>query len=344
MTRTGWVRWVGLLALASLVGCGGSRSKRASAVAAPTASGTTTAATTGGVAAPGSGSVVAGISGSGIGAAVTSGTIARTSSTTGGSSAGSPPDDHGDDAAHASALRLATATAGTIEVAGDADWFQADLSAGVDYVFRTGALGAGMDTVLRLIDTDGTTLLEENDDAAAGDPASRITFSPTATATYYLIVVHKSPAASGGTYDITYALGVAGGGGGGLTGTPAGPGDDHGDGPAYASALSVNGSRGGEIEVWTDEDWFQVTLVAGRSYDLYTVTPWLVAETGDTVLTVLDAQGNLVTHNDDEDYNAGLLNSRIDNFVPAVSGVYYLGVTGFQPLQRTTTYRIHVRD
>src|SRR5690606_17487036 len=60
---------------------------------------------------------------------------------------GSTPatDDHGNDAANATALAVGGMVAGTIEALGDNDWFKVDLVAGATYEFKTQNLANGMD-------------------------------------------------------------------------------------------------------------------------------------------------------------------------------------------------------
>ena len=92
---------------------------------------------------------------------------AYTVSFRGAASAPPPPtrtDDHGQDAASASALRLGAAQSGVIEVSGDRDWFALDLQAGKTYELETTTQG---DTVLRLLDASGQELAR-NDDAPGG--------------------------------------------------------------------------------------------------------------------------------------------------------------------------------
>ncbi|RMG16229.1 MAG: hypothetical protein D6731_06710, partial [Planctomycetota bacterium] len=151
---------------------------------------------------------------------------AAAGTTSGAATAG---DDHGDDAASATALSAGAPLAGRIDSAGDADWFVVTLSAGQSYDFRTDALAGGMDTVLRLIDVDGTTVLAENDDGANNAPASELLgFAAPADGDYYLAVFHKDPTAASGSYEVGFDAAAAGGGtqppGGGGTQPPGGGG------------------------------------------------------------------------------------------------------------------------
>ena len=231
------------------------------------------------------------------------------------------PDDHGNDHMSATALTLNTAQGGVIENAGDFDYFSIDLQAGQAYEFMTDNLGAGMDTILTLYDTDGTTQLDQNDDSAVSQSfslASRIpddpaqTFTPAAAGTYFLVVEHYSSSATGGTYDIIVMDGAAP--------TPP-PADDHGNDVNTATALSMGAATAGMIEVSGDVDYFSVAVTASTAYTFRTVTQ------DDTVLTLYDDQGGFIDENDDDPQGTGF-ESRID-FTPSADATVFLAVSGY---------------
>ena len=93
-----------------------------------------------------------------------------------------------------------SSTSGTIEIAGDVDWFKFQAVAGKTYVFSA-QLGTLPDSILCLYDAGGTTRLAFNDDY--GSLASQITWTATASGTYYLAV-----AGYGITNTGTYSLSV----------------------------------------------------------------------------------------------------------------------------------------
>ena len=68
-------------------------------------------------------------------------------------------------------------------VADAADWLSFQGRAGTTYEIATSDLDAGCDTMLKLFDADGQTVLAENDDAGPG-PASRIVWTAPKTDTY----------------------------------------------------------------------------------------------------------------------------------------------------------------
>ncbi|MCA8922409.1 MAG: fibronectin type III domain-containing protein, partial [Planctomycetes bacterium] len=137
----------------------------------------------------------------------------------GGGTVGSG-DDHGNDASSATRITAGTPVRGACEIGGDQDWFAIDLRAGRDYEFRTDDMQNGMDTILALYGTDGTSQLAENDDL--NGLASGIDFTAPADGTYYLRVVHYDNTGTGnytvGGVDVGGSSGGGGSGGGGSGG------------------------------------------------------------------------------------------------------------------------------
>jgi hypothetical protein len=77
-----------------------------------------------------------------------------------------------------------------------------------------------------------------------------------------------------------------------------------------------------QLETTQDHDWMSMVLLKGNTYS------FRMNKLGgdlDTFLTLRDAKGNKVTHNDDSD---GTLNSRI-TFTAEKSGVYFLDASSF---------------
>ena len=89
-----------------------------------------------------------------------------------------------------------------------------------------------------------------------------------------------------------------------------------------AYSLSAGDTFNGVFEDKQDNDWVRVELVEGKTYRIH------LAGAGDnsgadTILRVFNSAGEQVAVNDDSDFAAGQLDSRID-FTPDSSGVYYL--------------------
>lgn len=94
-----------------------------------------------------------------------------------------------DDSTYASASFVEIGGAirhGTLWPCGDEDWFSFELSTGTQYEFFTTNLCPTCDSVIRLYDSDGQTLLAENDDFI--DLESRVVFAPNVDGAYYVRV------------------------------------------------------------------------------------------------------------------------------------------------------------
>jgi hypothetical protein len=88
--------------------------------------------------------------------------------------------------------------------ANDQDWTKFAATAGTTYDLQTLNLSSTTDTVLNLYGLDGTTLIASNDDNSG--LASRLTFTPTTSGTYYLMASQFGGAGSSTrTYDLQLA-------------------------------------------------------------------------------------------------------------------------------------------
>lgn len=74
----------------------------------------------------------------------------------------------------------------------DEDWLSFQASEGVTYTIHTLDLDLAADTIVSLFDTNGTTLLESNDDTT-GPLASRIDWNAPVSGQYYLRVHAGTP-------------------------------------------------------------------------------------------------------------------------------------------------------
>ena len=111
------------------------------------------------------------------------------------------------------------ATAGNVAAAGEQEWFSFAATAGASYQIETD-LQTLDDTMVDLIDTDGHSLLVENDDDDRNPNtyASYIEWTCPASGTYYIMV--QGYGSSTGTFGLTLTQGGAGGGGGAGSGDP----------------------------------------------------------------------------------------------------------------------------
>lgn len=152
------------------------------------------------------------------------------------------PDDHGNDAEHATSVNVSETVNGRILRTGDVDWFQFAAVAGVQYHFATILQTLG-DSALRLIDVNGTTQLA----ASGSGPAATIDWVAPADGQYYLEV-------SGvGGHEGFYQLALS-------------AIDDHGNSAATATPASDPSVNFGAIETIGDTDWFSFSTTIGVEY------------------------------------------------------------------------------
>jgi serralysin len=194
---------------------------------------------------------------------------------------------------------------GTIDTAGDRDWYRITLTAGQTYTFSTVLGGGGLnDTVLRLRDAAGVQIAE-NDDAIANSSFlfSEITFTATTSGTYFLDVGGFGSGV--GEFRLTSTASVN-------------------DSIAASSSTTASLALGaaatsGNIDANGDHDWYAVQVVAGQTY-LFTTTTTGGADI-DTTLMLRNGSGTLLAYNDDSN---GTL-SRI-RYTATTTGTLYLDV------------------
>jgi subtilisin family serine protease len=161
---------------------------------------------------------------------------------------------------------------GTINFAGDTDWFRVNLVAGTTYQFRQNRTTLG-DPFLTLRNNVGG-FIASNDDGG-GNYNSLITYRATSTGTHFLDA--RGIGSSVGTYTVTAnALAL----------------DDYAGNTSTTGFVSVGGSATGRIEVAGDTDWFRVNLVAGTTYQFRQNRTTL----GDPFLTLRNNVGGFITY------------------------------------------------
>lgn len=90
------------------------------------------------------------------------------------------------------------------DIAVDEDWFRLDTEKGIQYQIQTSNLSAGVDTVLEIYDTDGTTILALDDNSGGGNSSSLLWQAP-ATASYFIRIIQGTGSSYGceASYDIS---------------------------------------------------------------------------------------------------------------------------------------------
>jgi hypothetical protein len=128
---------------------------------------------------------------------------------TGGASPPPCPDaatEPDNSAAQARSFTVGATETHTFCTPGDVDWVRFAATAGTTYRIETRNLAAGVDTILNLLEPDGTTPIDSDDDSN-GNRASLITFTPSASGTYYLWAEDYSGSGSAGaSYDLRITI------------------------------------------------------------------------------------------------------------------------------------------
>lgn len=122
------------------------------------------------------------------------------------------PDSYEDDDTYSDAKVITSGETQlhNFDIAGDNDWMQITVSAGDNYVFETSQAGSSStDTYMCLYNTDGTTILANDDDGGSGY-YSLINYTFATAGTYYIMVRPYSTSTSyiGDQYNITATLGT----------------------------------------------------------------------------------------------------------------------------------------
>lgn len=204
--------------------------------------------------------------------------------------------------------------------AGDEDWVQFVAQAGQSYSIETSNLGTSSDTLLTLYDTDGSTVLDENDDHGYG-LASHITWKAPQAGTYYIRAKQSDDSVIGNDtrFDLTIATTMCT-----LDQYEAD------NGPAEASTLTAGTPSSNHTfcanpnnTTVADQDWLSFTTEAGTEYSIETTN---LGTNSDTILTLYDTDGETVIDTND-DYGNG--NASSIRFVPPRSGPYYINVTPY---------------
>ncbi|MDO8895055.1 Ig-like domain-containing protein [Nitrosomonas sp.] len=211
-------------------------------------------------------------------------------------------DDYLASTATTGVVNIGGSTPGSIEVTGDQDWFQVSLVAGQTYLFRMNSASVGglNDSFLTLYNASGSALISNDD--GGGSLNSLITYTASESAVYFLGA--RAYSSGIGNYTVSAALLL----------------DDFPASIATSGAVTIGGSTTGSIEAIGDQDWFQVSLIAGQAYE-FRLNSGSVSGLSDPYLTLYNASGSILASNND---GSGSLNSLI-TYAALESGTYYLG-------------------
>jgi hypothetical protein len=199
------------------------------------------------------------------------------------------------------------AATGTIQVAGDSDWFGITLQAGTEYVFNLGNSTLS-DPEVSIYNASGS-LVSSASGGGAGGPSgenTQIAFTPTTTGTYYVGASSTSGQqtgkfaliASSATYDFAGNVNTTG-------------------------TVAIGGSATGNLTVAGQNDWFKVTLTAGQEYS-FNVSSGSLASTSNQLVTLYNSAGQYIQSGTDFEQTSG---GQV-TYVATTSGTYFVGVSG----------------
>ena len=227
---------------------------------------------------------------------------------------------------------------GEIQFTGDRDWFAVTLKAvegGYKIDLKGSDSGGGtlQDPYLRgIYDADGTLIngtANNNLPGGRGTRDSQVIFTPSTDGTYYV----AAGAVDGnlGTYSVA------------VTGV-----DDHAGDTTTTSTIQGGGRDGigiGDIQFAGDQDWFKVTLEAGKLYRIFQKGGGPNFLEDPYLRGIHDADGTFIdgTANDDSHENDSPLFKRSEViFTPSTDGTYYVaaGAAG----DHLGTYWVKVKE
>jgi hypothetical protein len=189
-------------------------------------------------------------------------------------------------------------TSGTIEVAGDSDWFKVTLTAGTQYVFDVGG-GTLQSGQVSLYDANGN--LVSTASSAYPGAAAETSFTVTSSGTYYVAAAGVN--GSTGTYNViesTTAL------------------DNTGNTSTTAS-LSVGGQATGNLTVGGQNDLYKISLNGGTQY-VFTAAG---GAPSDVQVTIYNSSGQAIANSNQN----GTVDGHVAVFEPTAGGTYYIGVS-----------------
>ncbi len=214
---------------------------------------------------------------------------------------------------------VGTPTNGDIEIAGDQDWYAVDLIANHEYQFDLTGVSLS-DPLLTIRNANGVTVAQ-NDDGGPGLD-SRITFTPDASGTYY--VVAAAFGSNFGTYTLTASdLGST------VVIVPGITITEDGDaaGSTATTAEMISGDTfNGTLSSGSDQDYIRINLTAGVEYTFD--VQGAGAGTGtlaDPYILVRNANGASVASNND----GGIGDDAQVTFTPTTSGEHFIIVRTF---------------
>ena len=216
---------------------------------------------------------------------------------------------------------------------GDVDWFAVTLEAGQTYRIDLQGASSGVGTLLdpylqAIYDADGNPISGMTDDDSGAGLDSQLTFTVETSGTYYIAASAWN--SSTGTYNLS------------VTNVTGSAQDDFGASSGTAGTVTVGDSTTGNISHAGDNDWFAVTLEAGKTYriDLQGVSSGAGTLRDPSLQGIYDADGKLISGTSNDDSGAGR-DSQL-TFTAQADGTYYVSAGAWSNF--TGTYKVSVTD
>ena len=236
----------------------------------------------------------------------------------GGGGGGTTDDYSPDSVATNGSVSAPGSVNGDIETDGDEDWFAVTLTEGREYQFALNGTTLS-DPLLQLRDSTGA-LVTSNDDGGPG-LNSLITYTATATGTFYLVA--RAFSSQTGTYSLTVQdVGVAT-----VPGITISEGSTDAPGDTSTTDTIVSGDTfEGTLSSTSDRDFVAIELTAGVQYGFALQGAGTNSGTlADGFLVLRDANGNFV----EQDDNSGTADDAHITYMPSTTGTFYLDIRTF---------------
>ncbi|MCB4743984.1 MAG: PPC domain-containing protein, partial [Sulfurovum sp.] len=225
-------------------------------------------------------------------------------------------DDHGNSKDEAAPINPNSKTLGSIEMAGDEDWFKVDITSAGTLTMGVASQTAG-DISVSLYNASSSTSITSGDSSNTLGISQRL-----AAGTYYIKVKHHS-ATGTGNYKLAtkFTLGST------TSGVPFGVPDDHNNSKDEATSISLQSTTEGRINGAGDVDWFKVVISHAGTLTVDTTG------TTDTYGELYNASGTKITSDDD---SGSERNFKISQWLE--TGTYYVKVKHRDPSAISGTY------
>jgi len=206
------------------------------------------------------------------------------------------------------------ATSGTIDTAGDLDYLALTVTSGRAYTIeRTGGTLSSANTLI-VVRNSSDGFIAQN--YAAGVTSSTMSFTPTSSGTFWVVVSSISSSATG-----TYTLSVS---------STAPVTDDCASTTSTSCGMSVGGANTGSLERSGDIDYYALSVTAGQAYTVSRSGGTLAFT--DVTVTIRNSTGSLI-----------IQNTGSSSFTAASSGTSYVVISAnTSSANRIGTYTISI--